>query len=438
MHYTFTELLSYFFLYSFLGWCLEVAVMSVRRRRFIDPGMLSGPICPSYGITMVLILVFLRSLRGNYLVQFIACMVFANVVEIVSTRIAERTTGRRMWDAEKREMLGSLPGAVYSLVWGLGAMVVLEFLQPLVFILYHMLPDIVMLIVVIVLCVIFALDVFTVVWSLRKDRKGELLTDELTKQLRRSANSFGQKLNARIHIRLQDAYPPVLDIDGTVAKGMVFASGLTLTKMFWVFLICSLLGDIIETFFVRFTAGIWMSRSSVLYGPFSIVWGLGAVVLTVVLSPLAKKGDRYVFLGGFLLGGAYEYACSVFTEIVFGKVFWDYSHMPLNIGGRTNVLFMFFWGVLAVVWVQILYPRLSKLIERIPMLTGTILTWVLTGLMVINALLSGLAIGRYTQRQDGTAQPTAIGSFLDEVYPDGLVEWVWPNMREAEKPNQAE
>ena len=82
----------------------------------------------------------------------------------------------------------------------------------------------------------------------------------------------------------------------------MFASGITLTKMFWVFLICSLLGDIIETFFVRFTAGIWMSRSSVLYGPFSIVWGLGAVVLTVVLSPLSKKGDRYVFLGGFLLG----------------------------------------------------------------------------------------------------------------------------------------
>ena len=159
-----------------------------------------------------------------------------------------------------------------------------------------------MLIVVIALCVIFALDVVTVVWSLRKDRKGELLTDDLTKQLRRSANSFGQKLNARIHIRLQDAYPPVLDIDGTVAKGMVFASGLTLTKMFWVFLICSLLGDIIETFFVRFTAGIWMSRSSVLYGPFSIVWGLGAVVLTVVLSPLGQK-RRQICLSGRVSAG---------------------------------------------------------------------------------------------------------------------------------------
>ncbi len=431
MQYTLTELIFYFFLYSFLGWCLEVAVLSIRRKRFIDPGMLSGPVCPSYGVALVLMLVFLRSLRGHYLIQFIACIVFANAVETVSTRIAEQTTGRRMWNAEKRAMFGSLPGAVYSLIWGLGAMLVLAFLQPLVFIFYHMLPEIVFIIADIVFAVVFAVDVFTVVWSLRKDRRGELPAGELTEQLRRTSNSFGQRLNARIHLRLQNAYPPELDIDGSIAKGMVFASGITLTKMFWVFLICSLLGDIIETFFVRFTAGIWMSRSSVLYGPFSIVWGLGAVVLTVVLSPLSKKGDRYVFLGGFLLGGAYEYACSVFTELVFGKVFWDYSHMPLNIGGRTNVLFMFFWGVLAVVWLQILYPRLSKLIERIPMLTGTILTWVLTGLMVINALLSGLAIGRYTQRQQGTATPTVIGSFLDEQYPDSLVEWVWPNMRDA-------
>ena len=44
------------------------------------------------------------------------------------------------------------------------------------------------------------------------------------------------------------------------------------------------------------------------------------------------------------LGGAYEYLCSVFTELVFGKVFWDYSWMPFNLGGRINLLYCFFWG----------------------------------------------------------------------------------------------
>ncbi len=71
------------------------------------------------------------------------------------------------------------------------------------------------------------------------------------------------------------------------------------------------------------------------------------------------------------------------------------------------------------------------MIERIPRLTGTILTWVLTVLMIIDILLSGLAIGRYVERKNGTAEPTAIGSFLDEQYPDELVEWVWANMRDA-------
>ena len=155
------------------------------------------------------------------------------------------------------------------------------------------------------------------------------------------------------------------------------------------------------------------------------------MLLTVVLTPLAKKNDRYVFLGGFLLGGTYEYMASVFTELVFGQVFWDYSDMPLNIGGRTNLLFMFFWGLLAVVWIKILYPALSGAIERIPRVTGTVLTWTMSVLMVIDILLSGLAIGRYVQRQEGEAPPSAIGSFLDEQYPDELVEWVWPNMREA-------
>ena len=102
------------------------------------------------------------------------------------------------------------------------------------------------------------------------------------------------------------------------------------------------------------------------------MWGLGAVVLTVTLQGLAEKSDRYVFAAGFIVGGAYEYICSVFTELVFGTVFWDYSDMPLNIGGRTNVLFCFFWGVLAVVWIKIVYPPMSKGIESLPPLAGKI------------------------------------------------------------------
>ena len=61
-------------------------------------------------------------------------------------------------------------------------------------------------------------------------------------------------------------------------------------------------------------------------------------------------------MAGTLLGGLYEYLCSVFTELAFGTVFWDYSAIPFNLGGRINLLYCFFWGFAAVAWFKGLYP----------------------------------------------------------------------------------
>ena len=173
-----------------------------------------------------------------------------------------------------------------------------------------------------------------------------------------------------------------------------------------------------------------MSRSSVVYGPFSIVWGLGAVLLTAVLYRYRDRSDSFVFLFGTVLGGAYEYICSVFTELVFGTVFWDYSHLPFNLGGRINLLFCFFWGIAAVVWLKLCYPRLSGLIERLPIRLGKRLTWIMIVFMVINILVSALALARYTQRHTmPDAPPTALSQLLDQRFPDERMEHIYPNAK---------
>lgn len=175
-----------------------------------------------------------------------------------------------------------------------------------------------------------------------------------------------------------------------------------------------------------------MSRSSVVYGPFSIVWGLGCVLLTAILYQYRNRSDSYIFVFGTVLGGAYEYICSVFTEIVFGTIFWDYSHLPFNLGGRINLLYCFFWGIAAVVWMRMLYPRLSALIEKIPKKPGVILTWIMIVFMTVNMIISGLAMNRYHERQSGESkEETNLTRILDERFPDERMERIYPNAKQV-------
>ena len=84
--------------------------------------------------------------------------------------------------------------------------------------------------------------------------------------------------------------------------------------------------------------------------------------------------------------------------MVFGTIFWDYSGFAFNLGGRINLLYCFFWGIAAVVWLKLIYPKLSGCIEKIPKRTGTIVCNILIVFMIVNMLISALALARYTER----------------------------------------
>jgi uncharacterized membrane protein len=142
---------------------------------------------------------------------------------------------------------------------------------------------------------------------------------------------------------------------------------------------------------------------------------------------LIHKNDRYIFLGGFLLGGTYEYSCSVFTEKVLGTRFWNYSRMPFNLDGRVNLLYCLFWGLLAIVWLKALYPLLSKYIGKIPWVSGEILTWCIVVFIVLNAWVSGMALYYYGQRMAGTSRTGNMGLFFSFYYPNTVMKLIYPN-----------
>jgi len=202
------------------------------------------------------------------------------------------------------------------------------------------------------------------------------------------------------------------------------AGALDLKELFWIFLLASFWGCIGETLFMLLTTGRLQNRSGVLYGPFSLVWGLGAVLFTLLFHSLAQR--RRLFWAGALLGTCYEYLCSWLQEMFFGSCFWDYSHLPFNLNGRVNLLFSAFWGAAAVLWRRQLYPRLRRRLDSAR--PSRCLTVILAALMAGNIALSAAALVRMDRRQCGLPAVTELELLLDRFYPDQVLQRTFSNL----------
>lgn len=440
--YELSMLFLYFIIYAFLGWCAEVAVTAVKQRRFVNRGVMNGPIVPLYGLMATLAGVFLEPEENNLLVFVLGAVVLCAAVEVVAGVILERQFGRRWWDYSDRPM--NLKGYIClesSLIKGVLVALAVRFLTPVLHWGLSFLPAIALQILALVLAVVLAVDALVMVYGVHAVRRRWKMSEPIAEYLQQASETIGDGLTTRTlgwyqgyqKRHLAKAFPNLtrLSAEEEHPAANVFAAGIGFYKLFWLFLIGAFVGDLIETVFVWGTSGVLMSRSSLLYGPFSVVWGLGAAILTVVLRGLMDKSDRYIFVGGALMGGVYEYMCSVVTEKLFGKVFWDYSKIPFNLNGRINLLYCVFWGIAAVIWVKEVYPRISALIEKIPMKVGKVLTWVLVVLLAVDVALSCMALGRMDQREKGIPATNAVQQFLDEQYPDEYLTQRYQNMKLA-------
>ena len=96
---------------------------------------------------------------------------------------------------------------------------------------------------------------------------------------------------------------------------------------------------------------------------------------------------------------------------------------------ESDLLYCFFWGIAAVVWLKGIYPLFSGWIEKIPKKIGPVLTWIAVVLMIANMTLSALALARYSARQTGAAPTNAIEQQLDEHFPDSRMQRIYPKAK---------
>ena len=431
MIYNTYELIWLFLIYSFLGWMLETILAATEQRRFVNRGLINGPLCTIYGVPIVILTIFGQELPLFWL--FLGAMIVATVTEWISGHMIERFYHERWWDYSNVKW--NLDGYIClpaSLVWGVLGTISMRWGNGLLIRLYGFLPEGIGHLLVWILAGMLVLDVTATIFALsgigRSTQKWEAVDSWFTSISLR----IGQWLYGHVDRRIHRAYPKTVRVEKPQRDKTVFAAGCCMQKLVWLFFTGCLLGDITETIFCRITAGVWMSRSSLVWGPFSIVWGFAIAAVTDLLYKYKDRSDRFLFLMGTALGGAYEYLCSVLSEMVFGTVFWDYSEIPFNLGGRINLLYCFFWGFAAVAWFKIFYPVISGWIEKLPICAGRILTWVIVVFMCCNMAVSTMALIRSNERSQEIPATQSWQQTMDERFPDERMEKIYPNAIKVE------
>jgi len=131
--YSWFQILWYFYIYGFLGWCSEVAFAAVAHGKFVNRGFVNGPICSIYGFGVMSVLLVLGPLKSSFWLLFGGSVLFTSAIEYLTGWVLEKVFHDKWWDYSKRPL--NIKGYVcleFSVLWGLACVFVVDVFQPLV------------------------------------------------------------------------------------------------------------------------------------------------------------------------------------------------------------------------------------------------------------------------------------------------------------------
>ena len=459
------DLLWYFVIFSFFGWVASSFRSLLLEKKFSNNGFLTSPFCPMYGFSAVICYTALKPFENSKLILFIGSTLILSALMVVVGVLVEKTLKFKPWDfSSSKFSIGYYITFPYALFLGLLGMLLVGLIIPVLRTAVEAIPFWVSLILVLCFCGIIVIDyVFSMITTIRllrriaKLKNSSELMDKCAKEveIQELEENYNRLFTENIlRKRLAHAYPDlthmayVKQINAKIEEikqdnmkeytqtfeskeDKPFAYGFCFTKLFYLFVIGSFIGTILETIWAFCVDGHFEMRVGMVYGPFIPVYGGGACFLTAALYKLYKLNDTLVFVISAFVGAGFEYFCSWLQEQMFGTVSWDYSDTPFNLDGRTNLMYALIWGFLGLVWVRYLYPWTAKLIEKIPKRAGAIITTFLIVFMAFNGFMSVTATARWTQRTEGVPASNSFEEYLDEKFDNEKMEFLFPGMKKA-------
>ena len=127
--------------------------------------------------------------------------------------------------------------------------------------------------------------------------------------------------------------------------------GVTYCNMFWLFMFGNVLGVLLEGTWCRLVFGHWETHVATIWGPFSLIYGVGAVMFYISGEKIRSTGYKGVvarFCSIAIVATVFELACGLLLEYGMGMKAWDYSKSFMNYKGLICLKMTLLWDLRAL------------------------------------------------------------------------------------------
>ncbi|MCK9268232.1 MAG: putative ABC transporter permease [Alkaliphilus sp.] len=216
MEHSILAYLWFFIIYSFIGWCVEIAYHTKISGEFINRGFLNGPACPIYGFGMIMIIFFLGPLANNFILLFIGSFLLTSVLEFFTGFVLEKIFNEKWWNySEEPYNIKGYVSLYFSTAWGLAGVFILNIIHPLINRLVSVLNNKIGNILLALLLTYLAADFIVTILGIKRISKRLRLLDEFEEKLRLYTEDIGRsihrgmtaaiKTRSSIHHKLEDS-----------------------------------------------------------------------------------------------------------------------------------------------------------------------------------------------------------------------------------------
>ncbi|RDU23538.1 putative ABC transporter permease [Anaerosacchariphilus polymeriproducens] len=193
---TIYQILWLFYIYSFIGWCIEVVYATLNTGKFVNRGFLNGPFCPIYGFGVLVVIILLEPIKENLVILFLGSLVLTSIIEFITGFVLKKVFNNSWWDYT--DLPFNLCGYIclkFSIMWGIACVTIIQIIHPAVTYFVKLIPYNIGIIIISLIIISFCFDIIVTINAILELNKRLSLMNEISKKLKYISDELGENIS---------------------------------------------------------------------------------------------------------------------------------------------------------------------------------------------------------------------------------------------------